>query len=51
MNSFLSRRDAILSMGGGFGATALGSVLASVASGDDVVVHHPPKVKRVIQLL
>ena len=50
MNSFLSRRDAILSMGGGFGATALGSLLASATSADDVVVHHPPKVKRVIQL-
>ncbi len=51
MNSYLSRRDAILSMGGGLGATALSSLLASSACADDAIsIHHPPKVKRVIQL-
>ena len=51
MNSYLSRRDAILSMGGGLGATALSSLLASSAYADDAIsIHHPPKVKRVIQL-
>ena len=44
-----SRRDAISSMGGGLGAVALSS-LVNAAAPETTGLHHPPKIKRVIQL-
>lgn len=53
----LSRRDWLLSAGGGFGALALAPWLASAAPGAEPPrpdlnggLHHPAKVKRIIQL-
>ncbi|MBA63982.1 MAG: sulfatase [Planctomycetaceae bacterium] len=46
----ISRRSAISSMGGGFGAAALGSLLSDTSKASEEGLHHRPKVKRVIQL-
>ena len=50
MEQFVNRRDAISSIGGGFGAAALSSVLSSETQAQENGLHHRPKVKRVIQL-
>ena len=50
MEYFINRRDAIASMGGGFGGAALGGILSTANASQDGGLHHRPKVKRVIQL-
>ena len=50
VNNFINRRDAIASMGGGFGAAALGDILSKANASQYDGLHHRPKVKRVIQL-
>ena len=49
LNTFFSRRDAIVSFGGGMGAIALQDILKA-APDSKSGVHHRPRVKRVIQL-
>lgn len=51
----LSRRALLSSLGGGFGALALGAMLAeetsaASVSGESQPLHHPPKARRVLQL-
>ena len=50
MGSFMNRRDAIASLGGGFGAAALGNILSTASAAQQDGLNHRPKVKRVIQL-
>ena len=57
MNSFssnnltLNRRSLLQSVGGGFGMLALQQMMAREKAGNaDQGLHHPPKVKRIIQL-
>ena len=50
MVNFMTRRDAIASLGGGFGAAALGDILSTARADQHDGLHHSPKVKRVIQL-
>ncbi|MEZ6122778.1 MAG: DUF1501 domain-containing protein [Planctomycetaceae bacterium] len=45
----INRRQHLLSAGGGFAGLVLSQMLAGDAAAD-VVQHHPPKVKRIIQL-
>ena len=49
LNTSFSRRDAIVSFGGGMGAIALQDILKA-APDSKSGVHHRPRVKRVIQL-
>ena len=55
MQPYLSRRKWLEQSAGGFGGLALGAMMQgeSLAREEAVsqIIHHPPKVKRVVQLL